>query len=257
MSFNARTAHARDGDNAWPHRKALFFQTIRAFNPDLLGTPEVVADQYDALTSELKDYTPVGVARDDGKRQGEWSLILFKKSRFTLEDSGTFWLSETPDVPGSKSWDTALTRICSYAKLRDNLTGREFLYANTHFDHKGHQARLHSAQLIHDKLASLAKGIPVLLTGDFNTTETDPPYRALTADHQFLDSYRETHPEVAPDEASFNGFKGTTKGKRIDFILHTPQLHALSADIVRTHSADNHYPSDHYPVTAVLQFAND
>lgn len=254
MSFNVRTSHAADGENAWPKREKLFFQTIHAYNPDLLGTQEVTATQYDAITSELKDYTPVGVARDDGQRKGEWSLILFRTSRFTLLDSGTFWLSEHPDIPGSKSWDTALTRICSYALLKDKLTSRTFLYANTHFDHKGHQARRHSAEILLKKLPELAKGNPILLTGDFNTTESDPPYQILTADHHFYDSYREVHPTSEPNEASFNGFKGKLEGKRIDFILHTKDFQAAAAAIDRTHSKDNHYPSDHYPVTATLRF---
>ena len=104
------------------------------------------------------------------------------------------------------------------------------------------------------KLPELAKGAPVVLTGDFNTHETDPPYRALVEGNKWIDSYREVHPTPAEDELSFNGFKGGTKGKRIDFILHSAGVTATAADIDRTHSAEGKYPSDHYPVTAVIRF---
>jgi endonuclease/exonuclease/phosphatase family metal-dependent hydrolase len=114
-------------------------------------------------------------------------------------------------------------------------------------------ARRKSAELLAAKLPELAKGSPVVLTGDFNTHETDPPYRALVGDGKLIDSYREVHPTVEADEASFNGFKGQVTGKRIDWILHSPELKATSAEIVRTHSAEGRYPSDHYPVTATLR----
>jgi endonuclease/exonuclease/phosphatase family metal-dependent hydrolase len=254
MSFNVRTAHAKDGANAWGKRKDLFFKTIGDYGPDLIGFQEVVEEQYDAITGEMKDYTPVGVARDDGKRKGEWSLIMFKTGRFVEEGSGTFWLSETPEVAGSKSWDAALTRVCSYVKLKDKETGREFLYANTHFDHKGPVARLHSAELIRKKLPELAGGLPILMTGDFNTNETNPPYGVLTKDHWLVDTYREVHPEVKEDESSFSAFVGKMQGKRIDFILHTKEFVGVEAEIDRAHSEDNRYPSDHYAVTGRLRF---
>jgi endonuclease/exonuclease/phosphatase family metal-dependent hydrolase len=254
MSFNVRTSSAADGEDAWPKRKEFVAETIRAYDPDLLGTQEVRPDQYDFLVEKMPDYTPVGVGRDDGKRKGEFSLILVRKSRFSVIDSGTFWLSEKPDEAGSKSWDTAITRVCSYAVLKDNVTNREFLFANTHFDHKGVQARLHSGELLRDKLPVLAEGRPIILTGDFNCHETDAPYRALTTgERKLLDSYRVVNPTVAPDEASFGGFKGTTKGRRIDFIFHTPDVRATAAAIDRTKNAGGRYPSDHYPVTATLE----
>jgi endonuclease/exonuclease/phosphatase family metal-dependent hydrolase len=259
MSFNVRNSGAKDGPNAWSLRKELFFSTIEQFNPDLLGTQEVLADQYDDITARMKDYTPVGVARDDGKRKGEWSLILFRNSRFEQLDSGNFWLSETPDVPGSKSWDANLTRICSWVRLKDRQNGREFIYGNTHYDHIGHVARENASKIIMKKLPELAKGNPVILTGDFNTTEDDPPYKTIMHPTDpgmahFSDSYREVHPTRSSDEASFHGFKGKIAGSRIDFILHTPEFRAISAEIDRNKSEDGRYPSDHYAVTAVLRW---
>jgi len=259
MSFNDRNSHAHDGDNDWPHRRELFFDTIEKFNPDLLGMQEVLADQHDDVAKRMSGYALVGVARDDGKRKGEWALIVYRKDRFKELDSGNFWLSETPDVPGSKSWDAALTRICSWVRLKDTRTGREFVYGNTHYDHVGHVARANSSKLIMKTLPELSKGNPVILTGDFNTSEDDPPYKTITHPTDtgmahFTDSYREVHPDRSPDEASYHGFKGKTKGSRIDFILHTPEFSADSATIDRNKSPEGMYPSDHFAVTAVLQW---
>ena len=125
MSFNVRYSAAQDGDNAWPRRVDLLFATIARFGPDLLGFQEVLADQHDAIVARLPDYDFVGVARNDGKRSGEWALVGFRKSRFTTVAHGSFWLSETPDVPGSKSWDAGQTRICTWVRLRDRATGND------------------------------------------------------------------------------------------------------------------------------------
>lgn len=259
MSFNVRNSGAKDGLNDWQHRKDLFFSTIEHFNPDLLGTQEVLANQYDDMVDRMKGYTPVGVARDDGKRKGEWALIMFRKDRFESLDSGNFWLSETPEVPGSKSWDAALTRICSWVRLKDRQTGHEFIFGNTHYDHIGRVARANASKIIMKKLPELSKGNPVILTGDFNTTEDDPPYKTImhpteAGMAQFTDSYREVHSDRSPDEASFHGFKGKITGSRIDFILHTPEFKATSAEIVRNKSSEGRYPSDHYAVTAVIDW---
>lgn len=257
MTFNVRNSNAKDGENHWQHRKELFEKTVRDFNPDLLGTQEVLADQYDALAAMFPDYVAVGVARDDGKREGEWSAIFYRKSRFEQLDSGNFWLSETPDEVGSRSWDAACTRICTWARLRDKGSNKEFLYANTHWDHKGDVARLESAKLIRKRLPDLAKGSPVILMGDFNCIEDDAPYRMLTNSDgaqgvALIDSYRKAHPERSKDEASFHGFKGTVTGSRIDWILHTPNFKATAAEIIRPQNG--RFASDHYPVTAILAF---
>jgi endonuclease/exonuclease/phosphatase family metal-dependent hydrolase len=262
MSFNVRTSKAHDGTNSWNDRQDYFFHVIDQFSPSLIGFQEVMADQYDAIVGHMSDYSFAGVAREDGKRKGEWSLLGFRKDRFEKLDSGTFWLSEHPEEIGSRSWDAALPRICTWAKLRDKTVGREFLYANTHFDHKGQIAREKSAQLILTRLKDLAKGAPVVLTGDFNVTEDSKPY-ALIAGHDrntsgsLVDSYREMHPLRKPDEASFNGFKPVVNGSRIDFIFHSAQLKATAATIERQRSPEGKFASDHYAVTAVLAWGGE
>lgn len=258
MSFNVRNSGAKDGEDAWPKRTELFFATIKAFGPDLIGFQEVLADQHDAIVARMPDYGFVGVARDDGARKGEWSNIGYRKSRFTAVDSGNFWLSETPEVIGSKSWDAALTRICTWVRLKETATGREFVYANTHFDHRGVVARKEASMLISKRLPTITNNLPALFTGDLNINEDNPAYTVLVKPEapgaiRWIDAYRETHPKRAADELSFHAFKGGDKGSRIDFIFHTDHFVATEAAIDRT-GKDGRYPSDHYPVTAVLKW---
>ncbi len=256
MTFNIRYGTANDGDNAWDKRKAFVVDVIRDFDPDLLGTQEVLAVQADYLEEQLPDYTLVGVGRDDGKRQGEFSAALYKKSRFTKLDSGTFWLSETPDVPGSKSWDSSLPRIVTWVRLRDkDAGGRECLWLNTHWDHRGRQARVESGRIIRRWIDRHAGGAPVILTGDLNVNDDHEGFAALVdadATPQLLDVYRQANEKPQPDEATSHGFGGRTRGRRIDFVLGTAELPVTEADIVRA-SRMGLYPSDHYPVTAVLK----
>jgi endonuclease/exonuclease/phosphatase family metal-dependent hydrolase len=257
MSFNIRNSNAADGVNAWPQRSELTFERIAAFQPDLIGFQEVLAVQHDAILARLPDFAFSGVARDDGKRKGEWAMVAYRKGRFSGVTQGDFWLSEEPEVVGSKSWDAALTRICSWVRLRENATGREFVFANTHFDHKGVIARQEASKVISKRLSEIARGVPASLTGDLNVTEDNPAYAVLVRPAtpgaiRWIDSYREVHPQRLPDEVSFHGFKGTVQGARIDFVFHTDHFAATSSEIDRFGPREGRWPSDHYPVTAVL-----
>jgi endonuclease/exonuclease/phosphatase family metal-dependent hydrolase len=256
MTFNIRLSAAKDGENVWERRVELTFDTIRRFAADVIGFQEVLADQHDEILRRMPDFAFTGVARDDGRRKGEWSLIGYRRDRFSPVASGDFWLSETPDVPGSKSWDAALTRICSWTRLRETATAREWVYANTHFDHRGVIARQEASRVISRRLSEIAQGVPAVLTGDLNITEDNPAYAVLVrpadpAAIRWIDAYRTVHPERRPDEATFHGFKGGVAGSRIDFIFHTGHFAATAAAIDRS-ARDGRYPSDHYPVTAVL-----
>jgi endonuclease/exonuclease/phosphatase family metal-dependent hydrolase len=181
--------------------------------------------------------------------------------RFEKLAEGHFWLSEKPSEPGSKSWDSSLTRMASWVRLRDLATGggrggTPLLFVNTHWDHKGPAARLESAKLIRRKLREFQPAGPVVLVGDFNATEDDAPYAEFIkpadgAAPKLVDAYRALYPERSKDEASFHGFKGGVAGSRIDWILHTPEFRPTEAAIDRAREGER-YPSDHYPVTAVL-----
>lgn len=273
MSFNIRYGTANDGEDRWEKRKALLVKTIRAFGPDVLGVQEALAFQCDELGEALDGYAFFGAGRDDGKRAGEFSGIFYKTDRFERLDGGHFWLSEAPDVPGSKNWDAAITRMATWVKLRAKAAAGaggaeggkqagDLLVMNTHWDHKGRQARLESAKIIRRRLRELQPGGPAVLIGDLNVREDDPPYAELvrpaddTAGPKLLDSYRQAHPDRTPDEATFHGFKGGTMDSRIDFIFHTPDFQTAEAAIDRT-AEGGRYPSDHYPVTAVLTRVDD
>jgi endonuclease/exonuclease/phosphatase family metal-dependent hydrolase len=255
MSFNIRYGTAADGEDHWEKRRELLFATVEAFKPDLLGTQEVLAFQADELRKRLTGYGFVGAGRDDGQGKGEMTPIYFRTDRFEKLDEGHFWLSETPDKPGSKGWDTSLPRVASWVKLRDKAAKRELYFFNTHFDHRGQKARLESAKLIRKRLGALPGDPPAVVTGDFNTGEGSEPYQALVGGEgvKLTDAYRAAHPTRAKDEGTFNGFKGTRTGPRIDWILHTEHFAATAAAIDHT-SKGGRYPSDHFAVTAVLRW---
>ncbi len=253
MSFNIRYGGAKDGDNAWPHRKELVAERISLTSPDLLGLQESVDYQVEFLAGKLPEYQVYSVPRTpDG---GESCAIFFRKSRFELLDEGTFWLSETPEVVASKSWDSSLPRIVSWVRLKVKESGKELVYANTHFDHRGEVAREESAKLIRQRLPGIAGEDPFIITGDFNCSDGSAPHAALVGDDgKFVDTFRHLNPEVVPDkEGTFTGFKETDDGRRIDWIVCSPSFEVKSAGIDRTRK-EKRLPSDHYPVTAVLAF---
>lgn len=260
MSFNIRFGTANDGENRWPLRQAFLVETIRAFDPDLLGTQETLAEQRDFLGEKLSEYDFEGVGRDDGQVAGEMMAIYWKRDRFEKLAVGHFWLSETPDVVGSRSWDTSLPRMVTWVKLRDRRQGDAppIVWFNTHFDHRGQEARLESARLIRRKALELAADHHLIVTGDFNAAEDSPPYAALFAPAEpgqpaVVDTYRRLHPERGSEEGTFSGFDPqATRGARIDWIAVCDRWQVIEAGIDRT-QRDGRVPSDHFPVTAVLR----
>jgi endonuclease/exonuclease/phosphatase family metal-dependent hydrolase len=253
MSFNIRYGKANDGNNSWPNRRELVVRTIRAFNPDLLGTQETLPFQADYISEHCPEYSKIGWSREKNP-DGEQCTIFYRTDRFEVVDYGQFWLSEAPDEKYSKSWDSSLPRVATWTILRDlNDGSREFVFANTHFDHRGAKARLEAAHLIHEHATELG-GAPIVLTGDFNCAEGSEPWQALTASKLLRDSRRVRHPEVSQPEGTFNGFKGRADGGRIDWILATDHFGVRESDIDRTNE-DGRYPSDHFPVTAILTHA--
>ena len=258
MSFNARNSAAGDGPNGWPGRKGLFFAAIAAVDPDLLGLQEVLADQHVDAVAALDRYALSGVARDDGERQGERALVAYRTDRFDLLDGGDFWLSQTPDRPGL-GWDAACVRLCSWVRLQDRVAGRPLLFANTHWDHVGAAARRNAAALLKRRLPALVAGAAVVLVGDLNSTEDDDWVQSLlrpdpSGEVRLTDSYRAVHPTRSPDERTYHEFGGGLAGSRIDFVLHGPEFQATAAAIDRRTGGDGQFPSDHYAVTAALQW---
>ena len=167
MSFNIRYDNPEDGAQNWHHRKENVVRMLNFYDLDIIGMQEVLVSQLNYLKDNLKDYQAIGVGREDGKEKGEFAPVFFRKDRFKELKSGTFWLSETPEKV-SKGWDAALERIATWIVLKDKTTGKDFIFMNTHFDHRGKQARIESAKLLKTKATVLAVGKQLILTGDFN-----------------------------------------------------------------------------------------
>lgn len=258
MTFNIRYDEPRDKENAWPNRRKLVASMIRFHHADLVGVQEALKRQLDDLSEWLPDYAWVGVGRADGKAGGEFSAILYRKSRFSVLESATFWLSETPHIP-SKSWDAALPRIVTWVKFRDKQTGKIFFHFNTHFDHRGMRAREESAQLLLRRIELLARRLPAVVTGDFNFTESSYAYEILTA--KGTDSKNETlalrdgrylseHGHYGPT-STFNEFKALVPNMKIDYVFVKGNVRVLQHGAL-SDTWDGRFPSDHFPVLAEI-----
>lgn len=260
MTFNIRYNNPADGENAWPNRRDWVAQIVRERNTDLVGMQEALPGQIADLEQRLPDYAWHGVGRDDGKRGGEHTPIFYRKSRFEVLDQGAFWLSEQPEQPGSKGWDTAITRVTVWLKLKDRTTGKELFAFNTHFDHVGREARLQSAKLMLRKISQIAGQSPVVLTGDFNCTPTSPPYMALTAKTEtdgaltLHDSREISKTKPQGPDTTWNGFDRIVPDRRIDFVFVTPGVDVLSHTTL-DESREGRFPSDHLPVLTALQLS--
>ena len=252
MSFNIRYDEPRDGVNAWANRKQKVADVIRFHKADLVGVQEALLTQLRDLEKLLPDIAWCGVGRTDGKESGEYSAILYRRSRFRVAGCGTFWLSETPDKAGSKAWDAALPRIVTWARLRDGATGKTFVHFNTHFDHMGERAREQSATLILKKAAEIAPKDPFLLTGDLNVTEDTAAYKTLAAGSDAIKladaRYRSTHGHFGGD-STWNGFKELVPGRKIDFVFVRDGIKVLEHGIL-SDRWDGLWASDHLPVIA-------
>jgi endonuclease/exonuclease/phosphatase family metal-dependent hydrolase len=203
----------------------------------------------------LPEYEFHGVGRDDGKTGGEYAGIFYRKDRFARLDAGSFWLSDTPEKPGTSFYKVpdAVPRMASWVRLLEKQGDKDVVVFNTHWDHISEEARSKSAKLIRDHLRQLSAGDPTIVVGDCNATEDSPAIQALLrGEPPLIDSYRALVPKPSPEEATFGGWEGTRIGQRIDFILHTGDIKPNSAEIVRTNYSGL-WPSDHYPVTATLR----
>jgi endonuclease/exonuclease/phosphatase family metal-dependent hydrolase len=250
MSFNIRYGTAPDGENAWEQRRDLLVGTVVAHDPDILGVQEALRFQLDAIGAALPGHTEIGVGRDDGDTAGEYAALLVRRGRFDVDTSGTFWLSDTPEVPGSMSWGNRVTRICTWVVLRDRATGGRLAVFNTHLDHESQPARERGGGLILERVEQHAAGLPVLLLGDFNAGE-DNPALALVRAAGFVDTYRAVDPDSAGD-GTFSGFRGDSTGAKIDHVLARGDWKVETADILRRRGGTRD-PSDHFPVVATLR----
>jgi endonuclease/exonuclease/phosphatase family metal-dependent hydrolase len=270
MSFNIRgdfdLGKATDKREAWnalsgDHRRDLVLTVIKAYDPDILGVQEAYLNQLDDLQTALPGYGHYGVGRDDGQAAGEQSAIFYRSKRFDRVREGSFWLSDTPSVAGSKHPDAANIRIASWVILVDGASnGREIFVLNTHWDHVSEAARRHAGKLIRRRLPTLAGGRPMIVMGDLNAATEDRAIAELVGresidERQLVDSFRTFVPERGPDEATIHNFGGESAGSRIDYIF-VVGFRVVDAAIIRA-KFDARYPSDHFPVTATLEWEGE
>jgi endonuclease/exonuclease/phosphatase family metal-dependent hydrolase len=256
MSFNLRYSTADDGENRWERRRRLVVDRIRVFNPDLLGVQECRDDlQAEYLKSSLPEYRFIGVRRGgDGESAVEMTPILYKQSTFDEIEKGHFWLSETPDISGSKSWGSLFPRTVTWVKLRDKKSGRSVVFLNTHFDHKSETALTQSAGLLRKWAQKSAQKHPVILVGDFNADKNTTAYSQLACSGLLYDVYRRAHPDGDKEE-TYHGYGKSGVQSPIDWILASEHLETVGAEIDR-YGERGLYPSDHFPLTAVLRLRN-
>ena len=249
-TYNIRYNNKGDGINAWPNRKEQVKALIRYHEFDIFGTQEGLIDQIKGL-AEMEEYAYIGSGRDDGKEAGEHSVIFYRKDRFKLLESGDFWLSETPEKP-SFGWDArSHKRICSWGKFKDLQAGVEFYFFSVHFDHQGVEARRQSGILMVKKMKEIAKNLPIICVGDFNST---PETEQIQTIKTFLnDSYEVTSMAPYGPVGTFNSFDYNAAMKtRIDYIFVSQQLDVLKYAVL-TDSYDQKFPSDHLPVVVKLK----
>jgi endonuclease/exonuclease/phosphatase family metal-dependent hydrolase len=256
MSFNIRYGAADDGANSWTFRRDLVFQAISLHQPAIFGVQECLWDQGVELGAAFPDYRMAGVGRDDGNMVGEMCAIFTRNDRYKVIEQGFFWLSETPEVVGSKGWDAALPRIASWVCLQGRSCDPDTLFVfNTHFDHVGALAREKSSRLLRIRMASIAGCHPVILMGDFNDPASPGSlsYRELTSDDGetglvLRDTwFHASREQRMLGEGTFHGFSGKTSRGRIDWILATDHFQGVDAGIERLQD-NKRYPSDHYPI---------
>lgn len=257
MTFNIRYNTKNDSLNAWPYRKDNAASQIKFHNVHILGVQEALHEQVMDLSQTLPQYKHVGVGRDDGKTKGEYSAIYYDAARLKLLGSSTFWLSLTPEIPGSKSWDAAITRIVTWAKFTDVKTKKTFFVFNTHFDHLGKEARKESARLLKQKVKDIAGNSHVVITGDFNSKPSDDPIKILTDStdkDKFIDTKGLSLTTHYGPQGTFNAFTAKeTDNEPIDFIFIKGKWKVLQhATLSQTWGG--RFSSDHFPVFAKLSF---
>lgn len=247
MTFNLRFPNPEDGFNIWENRKELVADTIRRYDPDVFGTQEMYESQGDYIAEQLPRYRWLGIGRE-GDHDGEHMGVFYKKNKLYPVESGNFWLSETPMVAASMSWDVSLPRMVTWVRFRD-VQGEEFYFYNTHFPHRSQDAaaRFEASKVI---AADAAQRVPssarLIVVGDFNSAADSDVHELLT---KTLTDAWESAPAKRGTETTSSRWTGQTEGRRIDWILYRGALKPLSVETVN-YNLRGRYPSDHYPVYA-------
>ena len=254
ITYNIRMNTSGDGEHAWPHRKDDVAALFRFHRADVFCVQEALPEQMDDLAEAFPDFTYEGIGRDDGKRLGEFSAVFYNHKRFSKLEGGTFWLSETPGEC-SFGWDAACRRVCSWVKLKDTKTGEIFHVFNTHFDHRGDEARRESAQLILNKIEEISDGSgAVVLCGDFNLQPDSAPISLIQS--KLHDAFQVSEQPPYASVATYHGFTYDDPPRdRIDYVFVSHDLRILRYGGL-TDSRDRSFFSDHLPVLVTIQLVN-
>jgi len=250
ISYNIRVGKADDGTNSWKYRYPASAMMIMDQKPDIFGLQEALDFQFDYLSEYCTGYKGIGVGREDGKHQGEHMAIFYNKKAIKLIKWGTFWLSETPEVP-SKGWDAACFRSATWALMKDKASGRKFYYVNTHLDHMGWEARKNGLKLIVDRIGSInPENYPMILTGDFNMRIDRPEFDDLK---KVMSNAREV--AVKTDHHNtYNGWGKASDEEIIDYIWFKGFSSCTEYETITKPYMERTYVSDHYPIKATLVF---
>ena len=276
-TYNIRYRNNDDekNGNVWATRCKVICDMINFEAPDVFGTQEVLIGQLRDLRAGLDNYDFIGVGRDDGKEAGEYSALFYKKDNLALLDHGNFWLNETPDKP-KLGWDAACIRICTWGKFEQKNTGFRFFHFNLHMDHVGIVARREAAKLIVKKIREIAKGAPVVVTGDFNVDQNNEIFKIFTDSGILKDSYTAARLRFA-ENGTFNSFNTSFwSPSRIDHVFVSPKFAVDRYGIltnaywtpkvtkpekgndapseIEFEERDRRAPSDHYPVMVHMEY---
>jgi endonuclease/exonuclease/phosphatase family metal-dependent hydrolase len=253
MTFNLRFASAQP-PNSWPERRPVMRDCIREVAPDLIGTQEGLYAQLRDIAADLPEYDWIGLGRAGGSRD-EFMAVYYLKDRFEPLAFDHFWLSDAPELIGSRSWGNQNRRMVTWVKFLDRKTDQQFYFFNTHLDHQVQESRLKSTELILQRIDALETSLPVLLVGDFNANPaTNPIYGMLTDDGGFVDTWDTAAERRGELFSTFHGYRAPVKdGVRIDWILARGDVITDATKIV-TYEQNGQYPSDHFPVVAWLRF---
>ncbi len=250
MSYNVY--YGGSGEKARELRAPNVAENIRRYMPDSFGLQEATEFWIETTLELMPEYAYVGVGRDIGGG-GEASPIFYKKDKYELLDSGTFWLSKTPNIP-SRAWDAMFNRVCTYAVLRDVESGFIYAHFNAHFDHIGVIARLESVSVVADKISRICNTFPVVFTGDLNDYEGGDMYgRVLEA------GFKDTKmlAEKSDDKPTFHGYSELVeKTDPIDFIFVNAMAQSVESYTVDTTLYNGIYASDHHPVISEFTLYN-
>jgi len=253
MTFNVRYDNSGDGLDNWKFRANKVAGMFAKHSVHLAGLQEVEHHQLVWLRQALPAYEFVGVGRNDGKAKGEYAPVVFLKAKFKLLQDDTIWLSENPQVVGSKGWDAALPRIATFALLEHLMSGNRYLVGSVHYDHVGAEARKNSGAVIRNYIAANAekmKASTVIVVGDFNCLPESEPFKAVEAGGALVDSYKLSKHRVGPN-STWNGFRAVVPDRRIDYVFVNKGLE-IGRHTIDAQKVNGRFASDHLPVIVEL-----